>query len=129
MRDESTPMKRDDDRRYPRKAVQPGYGWVTVSCGGRSYEGHIYDISMGGMRFELDDAVPAGAAVQVRMHLPTGEADAPAINARGKVVRFHDPDELGPVRMGLAFTALAGATDRKALLAFLNRRESTNAVA
>jgi c-di-GMP-binding flagellar brake protein YcgR len=129
MRRTKSKMAGSDHRRYPRKAIKPGYASLSVTTGEHTFDGHIYDISMGGIRFELDDAMDAGTPVEVEMHLPTGNVEAKPIHAHGKVVRFHDPDEVGPIRMGLAFTGLPTAADRRALAGFLSRRESSAAVA
>ena len=129
MRREKSTMAGSDHRRYPRKAIRPGYASLSVTTGEETYDGHIYDISMGGIRFELDDAMDAGTPVEVHMQLPVGDVNASPIHAKGKVVRFHDPDEVGPIRMGLAFTKLPSASDRRALAGFLSRSESTTAVA
>jgi c-di-GMP-binding flagellar brake protein YcgR len=110
-----------EQRRYPRKAVTPGYSVVQVRRAGRSqYDltGHVYDLSLGGMRFELDKALGEGEAVDVRVTLP-GEP-AGRFEARGVMVRYHDdPGEAGPVRMGLAFDELATEADRHVLARFM----------
>jgi len=129
MKEQRSPMNVEDHRRYPRKAVKPGYAWLTLSRDGRVYDGHLYDISMGGIRFELDEAVPAGSVVDVHLYLPTGRHGVTTIEARGQVVRYHDPEEVGPIRMGLAFTGMLTAGDAEALSSYLHYDEPTSAVA
>jgi len=90
-------------RRHHRRSLPAAYTEVQVRRAGRkrySLRGHAYDISAGGMLFELDKPLAAGERVEVRVNLP-GE---PSIGAAGSVVRFHDPNIPGPIRMALTFT-------------------------
>ncbi len=94
---------RDDRRRHERTSLPAAYTRVLVRRPGRSrfsLAGHAYDISAGGIRFELDKPLPVGEEVDVKLKLPG--VDTP-LRAHGTVIRFHDPDEVGPVRMGLKF--------------------------
>ncbi|MEX0742454.1 MAG: PilZ domain-containing protein [Phycisphaeraceae bacterium] len=80
------------------------------------FDGHAYDISIGGMRFELDMALPVGEQVNLELLLP-GEP-VTAVQGSGTVVRQHDHEEVGPVRMAVNFTQV----DRAALEAYLATR-------
>lgn len=83
--------------------------------------GHAYDISEGGVRFELDRPVPAGTRVAMRIGLPTPTGPARAVFAFGNVVWLNDdPDEPGPVRMAAVFTRFPHAADRQRLLDHLS---------
>jgi hypothetical protein len=81
-------------------------------------EGHAYDISEGGVRFELDRPVPAGTPVAMRIAIPTPDPSARrAVFVFGNVVWLNDdPDEPGPVRMAAVFTRFPSAGDKERLL-------------
>lgn len=108
-------------RGYPRLKVPAMYSLVRVRpAGGDRYlwTGHIYDVSLSGMRFELDHAVEPGTAVEVRGILPGQEHVT--FRATGTVVRFHDEDaEPGPSRMGMNFDSFHNETDQTRLTDYL----------
>ncbi len=109
-----------DARRHPRKPLPAGYADVRVRRAGQPHfqlTGHAYDISRGGVRFELDEPLECGEQVEIEVRLP--EARRRPIRARGVMVRLHEADEVGPVRMGLQFTALDSSADRAALDRYL----------
>ncbi|MBI1368973.1 MAG: hypothetical protein GC162_10010 [Planctomycetes bacterium] len=111
-----------EQRRHPRQALAAGYAGLRVRRSGRSrysLSGHAYDISAGGMRFELDSALKTGEAVDVEVTLPG--RDACVIHAAGRVVRMCDKDPVGPVSMGLAFTNLL---ENETLASYLTRAAS-----
>ena len=89
-------------------------------------EGHAYDISEGGIRFELDEPIPAGTSVAVKLELPGLADDAGpgrALFATGNVVWIDDEDiDIGPARMAIAFTTFCRAGDRERLLAQLGQQ-------
>ncbi|MFA7235587.1 MAG: PilZ domain-containing protein [Phycisphaeraceae bacterium] len=63
-----------DHRRHPRKALPVGYAQVRVRLPGQqrySLTGHAYDISLSGIRFELDQSIPLGKAIDMQLSLPT----------------------------------------------------------
>lgn len=83
-------------------------------------EGHGYDISMTGMRFELDEALPVGSEVTVQLYAP---AEKEPISMRGTVVRvFSADDDPGPRRMGVQFTGFVTPKDRERLSNRINAR-------
>ena len=61
----------------------PFRGSVTLTAGGPELGGTIVNISTGGMLLRSAANLPVGSEVDVRFDLP----DAPAVSARGKVVR------------------------------------------
>ncbi len=100
-------MDRSDQRQFPRVGLPVGYAAVRVREPGRRFfnrEGHIYDLSEGGMRFDLDEPLDLDQPVEVELDLPGGGGMI-AIRATGNAVRFHDhPDDSpGVVRMGMRF--------------------------
>ena len=109
-------------RQQPRLKIPAMYSLVRVKpVGAPRYEwtGHIYDVSLSGMRFEIDQALAPGTAVEVRCMLPGSKQTT--FHAEGKVVRFHDDaDEPGPVRMGMHFDRFHHEVDHEHLESYLD---------
>jgi hypothetical protein len=107
-------------RRHTRFKVSPMYSHIQVrrSEGDtNAMEGHLYDISVGGVRFELDEPLSDGERVTVEILLPGCQK---LIQATGKVVRINDEaDDPGPRRMALRFDAFADEESREALARYL----------
>ena len=104
-------------RVHPRQRLLPGYAAVYVQIvedgKARILDGHVYDVSEGGVRIELDEAPAIGTYVSVCLQLPGAEG---GIFATGRIVRhFDDSDEPGPRRMALAFRRFLGTKDRTRL--------------
>jgi len=108
----ATPMPTHPNRRrVDRFTVEPMYSSVSVTHKGREAgDGHIYEVSLGGVRLELDEALPKSAPIDLEITLP-GCADA--IAAKGRVVEVYDiADDPGPRRMVVAFESFKeGAED------------------
>jgi len=86
-------------------------------------EGHVYDISEGGLMFELDEAVEPGVEMLVQVTLPGSGEPGPgrSVFAYATLVwDGTDEDEPGPVRMAARFTGFGGAGDRERLLRCLS---------
>lgn len=119
----------NDRRRHERFTVDPMYSAVAVSplptsnrtsdgCGGEhvdghvdsQVDGHVYEVSLGGIRFELDQPLPVGTRVSVEVTLP---GCTKPICAEGRIVRvFDEIDDPGPRRMVVEFeTFAAGARE------------------
>lgn len=119
-----------ESRRNPRIAVPAMYSAVSARAASGAYlDGFVYDISSGGMRFELDDAVDSDTPLDCTITLPpvkmqpTGDPRRPVtFQATGRVVRIHD-DEAGPVRMGLQFDDFKTDNDRQTLETYLAAAE------
>lgn len=85
------------------------------------WEGHTYDISEGGLQFELDRGLEPGTPVAMKIELPDAVLAAGnvgpgrAVFVFGNIV-WMDDSEPGPVRMAVAFTRFARAGDRERLL-------------
>lgn len=78
-----------------------------------SLEGHAYDISLGGVRYELDLALPEGTCVEVEIQLPG--ASNP-IRGSGQVVRVYDEaDDPGPRRQAMRLDRFFSEIDRQRL--------------
>jgi len=101
-------------RIFPRLRLTPGYSaaYVQVIENGvaRILDGHVYDVSEGGVRIELDEALPIGTDVSICLQLSGAAA---GIFAAGNIVRvFDDGDDPGPRRMALSFRRFLNARDR-----------------
>src|SRR5690606_24934666 len=101
-------------RRFPRYTMIPAYTPVrvrTLDRVGPELCGHVYDVSEGGARFEVDEAIEPGSRVAMQITLPAcGAPDSDAsrdIFVMGTVVRLEDEDEPGPVRTAVIFTHFA----------------------
>lgn len=108
-------------RRYARFMLPAAYTPVRVHLlnDGRTLEGHAYDVSEGGLQFELDEPVSPGAPVIVELVLPDsvwterGEQQEPHdIAVKGNVV-WTDESEPGPARMAMVLTNFANTADRE----------------
>jgi c-di-GMP-binding flagellar brake protein YcgR len=110
-----------EGRRNPRLSLPAMYTLLRVRhVGDQRYRwtGHIYDISEGGMRFELDTPLPAGTEIEVRGMLPGSHQIT--FHATGRIVRLHDDEEVGPIRMGMTFTSFNHDIDRQRLNIYIN---------
>lgn len=117
----STGMER---RTHDRFAVLPMYTAVRarrLDSEKFEFEGHAYDISVGGVRFELDEGIDPGTAIALEIELPasawrSGRDTGPgrSVFVIGNVV-WADDSEPGPVKMALAITRFARAGDRERL--------------
>jgi len=103
-----------DRRAHDRFVVEPMYSAVRImprsGKSGDPLDGHIYEISLGGMRFELDEPLPRDSVVTAELTLPGCEAP---IMVDGRVLRVFDVmDDPGPRRMVLEFESFpAGAQE------------------
>lgn len=119
------PATRGADRRHHSRFRLPAaYTPVAVKLpNARSFAlaGHAYDISEGGIQFELDQAIAPGTAVGMQIELPRGQGSAAEHDASGNAVFvvgnvvWVDDSEPGPVRMALAITRYARAGDQERL--------------
>ena len=109
-------------RRHARYKLPAMYTLVRMRYAGDKryrWTGYIYDVSLSGLRFEMDDAIMPGSDVEIRAMLPG--LDHVTFKATGHVVRIHDDcDEPGPVRMGLQFDSFPSEGDRDLLLGYLS---------
>jgi uncharacterized protein (TIGR02266 family) len=109
-------------REHARIALPAMYTMVAAMpvsrADGSDLHGHAYDISEGGARIELDEPLPPGEAVNVRLTLPGHTGD---IRAQADVVWVNDADDdPGPRRMALRFTDFVTSADRERLLRFVS---------
>lgn len=83
------------------------------------WDGHAYDISRGGIRFELDEAIEMGAEIAVRIDLPQTicerSTERRSVFAFANVIWTGEEDEVGPVRHAASFTRFAEESDETQL--------------
>ena len=120
-----------DRRKYDRFAVPPMYTPLAVRLLDEdrfTKPGFAYDVSIGGVQFELDYAIAPGTPIAIRLELPAGglserERVGPnrlPIYALANVVWIEDEDQPGPVRMAAVITRFARAGDEDRLRARLS---------
>jgi hypothetical protein len=109
-------------RHHERFVMSPMYTPVSVRLLDSerfSLEGHAYDISEGGMMFELDRAIEAGTPIAAQItlseHAIGDIGPGRSIFVFGNVV-WADDSDAGPVRLALAFTQFARLGDKERLL-------------
>lgn len=122
----AVPISRHIERRqFPRFVVEPMYTPIAarVETGGDEdapfdIEGHAYDISEGGARFELDKPVQPGTRIAMRIFMPglSERDEGRSVLVYANVVWLEDADEAGPYRTAAVFTHFVRAGDRDRLV-------------
>lgn len=115
-------LRRNEQRLEPRLKLPVMYTLIRVRPAGEPHyrwTGHIYDISLSGMRFEIDEPLEPGTAIEIRAMLP-GQRHT-LFRAAGHIVRLHDdePDPM-PVRLAMRFDDFASTIDRHRLNTYLS---------
>ncbi|UYV14127.1 MAG: PilZ domain-containing protein [Phycisphaera sp.] len=125
------PIPLRERRQHPRFSVPPMYSPIavrTLDSDEFRFEGHAYDVSEGGLQFELDRPFEPGTRLAFRIELPgpMGFGRSPhvgpgrdlgpgrAIFAFATVV-WIDDDEFGPARMAAVFNMFCRAGDKDRL--------------
>ncbi|MFK7791018.1 MAG: PilZ domain-containing protein [Phycisphaeraceae bacterium] len=113
-----------DQRQHPRIKVPAMYTLIRARVLGSTrynWTGHIYDVSLGGVRFELDMPIEPGTQLEIRGMLPgSGHTTFRAV---GRVARVHtDAHDQGPAIMGLAFESFQSPMDRHRLAQYIDAR-------
>jgi len=84
------------------------------------WEGHAYDISEGGLRFELDRGIEPGTPVAIRIDLASSITERRhqqrSVFALANVVWIEEDDESGPRRMAAVFRLFPRAGDQERLM-------------
>ncbi|MGP1345982.1 MAG: PilZ domain-containing protein [Phycisphaerales bacterium] len=101
-----------DRREHPRFALPAMYTAIaarTLDTDAFSMFGHAYDLSEGGMRFEIDQPIEPGTPIVVRISLPGRPltwAERRPVYAFANLV-WVEPEDLeiaaGPIRMACVF--------------------------
>lgn len=115
-------------RKFDRFTLSPMYSRVTMRFLDQDsfdFEGHAYDISEAGLKFEMDRPVELGATVVLRIDLPLDIHGLPPSDTRerhievfGRVVWVDEEDmNVGPVKMAAEFTRFVRFGDKQRLIA------------
>lgn len=114
-----------DRRVHERFRVAPGYTGVEARVHPDErfeFSGHVYDLSEGGVQFELDRPIEPGTRVSLKIDLPghliaSGIDKGPgrAVFVTGNVV-WCDVEEPGASRMAVAITRYDRAGDRERMI-------------
>ena len=111
-----------DQRTSERYGVHAPYTAVRVETRGGAgvpLEGHAYDISATGLRFELDEGLKVGEPLSLELLLPGAGG---WVRLAGRVVRlFDEADDPGPRRMALHVDSFENESHRERLLGHLER--------
>lgn len=115
-------------RQFERYCLNAAFTPVTVRLrddGMKVLDGHSYDISEGGIQFELDEPIEPGTPVILQVTLPipvAGHDLGPerSVVATANIV-WADDSEPGPVRMAAVFTGFAHVADHGRLMRALSR--------
>lgn len=119
------PGVRQNRRRFERFELPCMYtsvGVRTMDSDDFNREGHAYNVSEGGVQFELDYGIAPGTPIALRVDLPpavlaSGDiGPGRSVYLMGNVVWLDDSDGPGPVRMAMAITRFARAGDRERLM-------------
>ncbi|MDX2114316.1 MAG: PilZ domain-containing protein [Planctomycetota bacterium] len=111
-------------RRHPRYVLPSMYTAVEVrplESEQFLWKGHAYDVSEGGMRFELDRPIEPGTRVALRIQLPGAQhlriTERRPVYAFANVVWIEedDLDQCGPVRMACVFSRFVQPGDAERL--------------
>lgn len=116
----SDPSEPAERRRDPRYRLNAAYTQVRVIRRDGAHNklcGHAYDLSRGGVRFEVDAPLVVGEVLDLELMLPGREQAW--VGGTGTVVRRHDVDEVGPIRFGVMFTDV----DRDAIDRYLDAQQ------
>ena len=125
MAHDSRNQRSETRRAYQRVRMAPMYTAVTASRGAAALHGHVYDISAGGVRIELDEPLPPGEQVALALDLPGTPA---TVEASADVVWCNDDqDDPGPRRMALRFIEFTDHGHHKRLVDFLIREHGRQA--
>ena len=116
-------LKITESRGEPRLKLPAMYTLLRAKPAGADryrWTGYIYDISVTGMRFELDEPLEPGTEIEVRGMLPAGRHTT--FRAIGRIVRIHDDEDaqFGPVRMAMQFDAFTRENERERLIDYLH---------
>jgi hypothetical protein len=110
-------------RRFPRFDLEPMYTTIAARLMDDdtfTLDGHAYDVSEGGLRFELDRPIAPGTKIAFQITLPTMQAadrgPGRAVFVFAHVVWIEDEDEPGPYKMAAVFSHWARAGDRERLM-------------
>jgi hypothetical protein len=106
-------------RRHRRYSVLPQYSRISViRRDGSVVEGHVHDVSAGGIRFECDDQLQGDEAIEFDLELPGTRR---RLNGRARVARCEDQDVVGPWMTALRFEQFQTQFESASFARFLDQ--------
>tara|TARA_R110002073_G_scaffold1715_3_gene12280 strand:+ start:40812 stop:41201 length:390 start_codon:yes stop_codon:yes gene_type:complete len=113
-------------RQFERFAVNPGYTGAGVRLHPDETtfdrDGHVYDISEGGICFELDDPIEPGNTISMRIDIPSNVGDTGpgrAVFVTGNVI-WCDTEEPGAAKMAMVITRFDREGDKQRMIRALS---------
>lgn len=122
----------DNRREYDRFLLPVGYTPISVRRADEdtfTLQGHAYNVSEGGVCFELDEPLEPGSQVGLMIMIP-GQDQATsrrAAFALANIIWVGDVDDFGPVQHAAAFRCFCRIGDQEALGAALRSRRFSTA--
>lgn len=115
-------------RRHDRFRLAPMYSRVTMRLLDQDefpFEGHAYDVSESGLKFEMDSPLEVGTSIILRLDIPLDIHGLPPTDPRdqyievlARVVWIDEEDmEFGPVKMAAEFSRFTRFGERERLIA------------
>lgn len=117
-----TIIQQENRRAADRFAPLTGYTRVVIAPEQKTaqhteFEGHAYDVSLSGLRFELDEPLKEGSSIDIELHLP---GLLSSIRSKARVVRIFDEDgDNGPRRIAATFQSFHSPLDASRFTAHL----------
>lgn len=112
-----------DRRKFDRYELPAMYTRISIRSLDKDefeWDGHAYDISRGGVRFELDRGFEPGTPVVMRIDLPRAHVERStehrSVFVFANIVWLEDDDQPGPVKMAAVFSRFARRGDEGLLL-------------
>ncbi len=112
-----------DRRRFDRFELPAMYTRIAIRALDHNefeWDGHAYDISRGGVRFEADKSFEPGSQVVMRIDLPRSpierSTEARSVFVFGIIVWLEDDDQPGPYKMAAVFSRFEQPEDEELLL-------------
>ena len=109
-----------DRRRHRRIPVVPEYSRISLTRrDGSVVEGHVHDLSAGGIRFESDQVLSGDEVIEFDLELPGTRT---RLNGRARVIRCEDTEiTVGPWMAALRFERFQTQFESASLARFLDQ--------
>ncbi|RNC81040.1 MAG: PilZ domain-containing protein [Phycisphaera sp.] len=115
-------------RKHDRFTLSPMYSRVTMRMLDQDefhFEGHAYDISESGLKFEMDRPVEVGSNVMLRIDLPLDIHGLPPTGSKNRYIEVlariawldEEDIEVGPAKMAAEFLRFVHFGDKERLIA------------
>lgn len=116
----TTALERRRFDRFELPAMYTRIAIRTLDGDAVEWDGHAYDISRGGVRFEADKSFEPGTEVAMQIDLPRApierSTEARSVFVFGTIVWLEDDDQPGPYKMAAVFSRFEQPEDEALLL-------------